>query len=428
MPPEEKKSTKKGIATKKKKKMYRVLRKEDERGMVMVLILLVMVMLVIVGSVLLVTSLTENQISTNDVAAVQGFYVAEAGLQTALKDLNTGGTGSVSGTVGSGQYTASATAADPPTGQKRIDAYGYVPNSASPRAVKRVSMLVYRPSPFRWGGFGESQVDIVADSNTDSYDSEVGPYGGSNVSPNGDVGSNGNISLAAGCTVNGDATAGGTISGIAGCTITGTSTPDAPHVDLSSVDFPSGTYTASVPPGSPAMLVSYNSTTGNLTVGPGATLTLPAPGYFKDVSVTAGSTLTLSAPGAYCFHDLSVLAGSSLRIAPGGHVDIYVSRKLDMAAGSLANLSGLPTNVSIWGCGTDTTPWSISAGSGCALALYAPNHPVTVAAGGAVYGSIIGATISESAGCYFHYDEALARQPGNGKYIVAPRSWTELNP
>ena len=370
--------------------------KGDQRGMVMVVTLLIMVILVIMGSVLIVTSLTEHQISSNDVAAVQALYVSEGGIQTVLNDLDKGLSPSTSGTIGAGQFTASVTAADPPAGQKRVEAYGYVPNQASARGVKGISVLVYRKSPFQWGAFGDSQVDISFSGMTDSYDSDVAAYNAGTAGSNGDVGSNGNINLSGSALIHGDAGAGGTISNPA-TQVTGIATPGMPPVTLSEVDCPAGGYTA------------------------------PADSN-GDLKVSGGDNITLSDLGPYYFRDVILSGSSTLTLSSTGHVDIYISRKLDLSGGGINNTDALPTSLSIWGCGTETSDWSLSGGSGSCFAVYAPYHKCAISGAGDLWGSVIGKEVTSSDGSKIHYDEALARRPGIGKYMVVPRSWTELSP
>ncbi len=394
--------------------IYQMRLRSNERGMVLVLTLLAMVILVILGSVLVVTSLTEHQISSNDVAAVQALYVAEGGIQTVLNDLNKGGTGSIPSpvTVGPGQFTFSIVDFGPPTGQKRIEVTGYIPTQASPRAERRISVLVYPKSPFLWGAFGDNQLEMSNGGLTDSYDSDVGTYratynGVANVGSNGDVRSNGNVDLSGfGTHVHGDATAGTTVTDP--WRVTGTATNSAPAVTLASVGCPAGGYTpdASVPSGTN---INYDASRGDLTIAWRA-------------------NVTLSSPGTYYFHNVVLFGDSTLTLSDSGHVDIYISGQLNCGGGTLVNPSGAPTNLTIWGCGTDTQGWTLSGTSQSAFAVYAPNHIVTISGGGALYGSIVGYEVKNTGGAFIHYDEALTRRPGIGKYMVAPRSWTELTP
>src|SRR3989304_7814194 len=59
----------------------------DERGVVLVISLLVGVLLLLLGSQMMVASLTEKTISSNEVEAARAFYAAEAGVQHAKKSL-----------------------------------------------------------------------------------------------------------------------------------------------------------------------------------------------------------------------------------------------------------------------------------------------------------------------------------------------------
>lgn len=60
---------------------------DDERGIVLIVSLLVLMVLSLLGSVFLLLSGTEVTISRNSQVATQGFYAAEAGIETALNNL-----------------------------------------------------------------------------------------------------------------------------------------------------------------------------------------------------------------------------------------------------------------------------------------------------------------------------------------------------
>ncbi|MDH7498897.1 MAG: pilus assembly PilX N-terminal domain-containing protein [candidate division NC10 bacterium] len=378
----------------------------DEQGAVLGIVIMLMALLFIVGWVLISLSVMQGQIASNEVEMIQALYVAEGGIHVALNQLNQGITPSTSGSIGTGQYVVSVTDVSPPSGTRRIDAYGYIPSQASARAMKRVSVLVMRPSPFNWGAFGDTKVTLGGGALTDSFDSGVGAYGPSNVYSNGDVGSNGNIDFSGKTTqVRGDATAGGTVQDPN--KVTGVSTNGAPPVPLSLVDCPAGGYTpaASVPTGTG---ITYNATTGDLNISVGANLTL--------------------APGTYYFHNVSMTGGSTLTVAGGGSVVIYCSGQFDLTGGTVVNPSGFAANMVVYGCGTNTTDWIVTGGATAYYAVYAPTHKLTFPGGSAFYGSVVGKEVVNTVGAFIHYDEALTRIPGLDPYEIVPRSWTELNP
>ncbi len=397
-------------------KKQRVNRHPDQRGIILVVTLMVVLILALLGLAFLTISGTEHQIAKNDQEIAQALYVAEGGLQTAINQLNRGllPPAAIDG-IGPGEFTVTVTDASPPAGQQRIEATGYVPTQASPRAVKRIAVLVCNAawaainrcsSPFQDALFGLNSVTVSA-STTDSYDCANGGYGGSNVGSNGDVGSNGNITLSGSTQVHGDAitTAGHTVSNPALVIPPGMVKTEAP-VTMPDVACPAGGFTPSVP--SLGSHSSYNPATG-------------------DLKIQGGDNLTLSSPATYYFHNVTISPGS-LTIATGGHVDIYIGGKLDAGGGSVVNSSSLPTNLTILGCGADTSAWTFSSGNGNAyLGLYAPNHSLTLSGGGNLYGSFIAeGTITESGGTRVHYDECLGREPLNGKFAITPGSWTEL--
>jgi hypothetical protein len=99
-----------------------------------------------------------------------------------------------------------------------------------------------------------------------------------------------------------------------------------------------------------------------------------------------------------------------------------VSGQLDWSGGTLVN-PGKPTDLTVWGCGTNTSDWTVSGGSGAKLALYAPHHLLTVSGGGDVYGGLVVGSLVNSGGSMIHYDEALGQQGGSS---VVAGSWTEI--
>ncbi len=382
----------------------RVVPGKDQRGMILVVTLMMVLMLALLTSAFLMTSGTEHQIAKNDQELIQALFVAEGGLQAVLNSLNLGLTPPTTGTIGPGQFTATVTNAPPPTGQQRLVATGYVPSQASPRAAKKLAMLVTTGSLFQWAGFGKQYVKISNEGFTDSYDSASGPYGGTNVSSHGDARSNGDITLSGSSLVKGDAMAGGTVSNPSN--VTGTSTNGAPAWNPLPVACPSGGYTPSVPSG-PG--ITYDANHG-------------------DLKVAQGNNITLSSPATYYFHDVSLSGGSTITFTAGGRVNMYVSHKFSGSGGGVVNTSGLPPNLLIWGCGDDTSPWSLTGASGAYYGLYAPNHELNVTGGGNIWGSIITDGISDTGGSSIHFDQDLARilAPGS-KLSIVPRSWTELS-
>jgi hypothetical protein len=238
----------------------------------------------------------------------------------------------------------------------------------------------------------------------DSWDSRVGGYAASNcvtlgVTCDGDLGSEAALSVTAG-SVKGDA--GG--ASVSGCSrVTGTCPGAAPTDAITAVSCPAGWSPAADVPVPPA--TAYSPVNGN-------------------VVLNAGSSLTLSAASSpYRFNDVTVR--SNIIVPAGsGHIDVYIAGTLSMTAGGFTNMTGDPTKLTIWGCGSSTTGWQVLAGSAAYLAIYTPLHDVQLKAGSVLYGAITSASLTSSASATVHFDEAL--KAAAGPPALLPGSWTEV--
>jgi len=277
-------------------------------------------------------------------------------------------------------------------------------SAATRRGLRTVAVVITVSTSFHYAAVGFTDIS-VSSSNTDSWDSAVGAYGGGNVGTNGDIRSNGTISMLSGSTaIKGDAQAATTIVG-GGCAhVTGTCTGGQPTVTIPDVSCPAGFSPASDVPSGPG--ITYVPATGALTVGGGKTITLNysnSPYRFSSMSFSGSSVLTFTGTPQ--------------------HVDLYVSGAVNLSGGTIQNPSGKPTNLTVWGCGANTAAWTLTGSSNAFYAVYAPHHPVTLTGGSPLYGALVGASINLTGGSALHYDEALGRV---GVVTSLPGSWTEV--
>ncbi len=261
---------------------------------------------------------------------------------------------------------------------------------------------------FPWAVFGQ-QSSSMGGGGTDSWDSRLGPYNPATAGSNGDLVSNGDWTLNNSTIVKGDLSAGGNAFNTAG--VTGTVTTHAPQVPAPPViACPKGGYTpkaslGTLPPG-----VSYSASSGALTVGTGANLILTGVFYYFSSVTLSGGTLTLNNGGR--------------------HADIYVSVDLTITGGSVLNTAARPTDLEIWGCGTDANKWEIKSSADAYMSVYAPSHEVKVSGSGDVFGAIVCAFFATGGGgSHVHYDEALGGVTGpiyGGTYgaLVSPHAAT----
>jgi type II secretory pathway pseudopilin PulG len=241
----------------------------------------------------------------------------------------------------------------------------------------------------------------------DAFDSDVGPYSALSADTTASIWANGDMTVTK-TTVKGSATAGGTITLGQDGVVTGGTTPAASALPpMDTLPCPAGGYTptAKVPTG-PG--VSYNSSTGVVTVSGGATLTLTDSSYF--------------------FRSI-VLTGNSKLVFPGNpYASVYLRDSLNAAAGTINNVSANAASLSLASCGTSATPafWALSSGGTASYySVYAPNHVVYQTGAGDFYGAVVASVYFATGGSKFHYDAALARQSSN-KVAVQRGSWAQL--
>ncbi|HEV8357327.1 MAG TPA: hypothetical protein VGQ17_11230 [Gemmatimonadales bacterium] len=267
-------------------------------------------------------------------------------------------------------------------------------------------------SVFKYAAFGVTSMTMSAGPTTDSFNSDSGSYAATKCTTNcnGDLATNGSVTLSGGLAKD-SVFYGTTKSGCTSARVTsGDCTPIPQPLSAPTIPCP-----ASPSPFSPTTDLTPTSGTGYT----------PATGV---LDVNGSVTLNTALTKVFKFKDLTLKAGDALIIpaATVGHVDIYLTGKLTQLGGSINNLTQKPTNLTIWGCGSDATTWEFkAAGTTSYFAVYAPNHPITISAGGALYGAFVGATISLSGGTQIHYDDALGT--GSGTVIAfIPGSWTEI--
>ena len=279
-------------------------------------------------------------------------------------------------------------------------------SAATRRGLRTVQLVLTVSSSYKYAVIGDNDLKISS-GGTDSYDSDVGAYGGGNVGTNGDIRSNGTISQLSGSSyITGDATVVGSITvSQCGHVHTGTCQGGQAADPMPDATCPAGYSPASDVPISAG--VTYNALTGVLLVSGGsAVVTLDyahTPYRFSNLTLQGGATLTFQGTPQ--------------------HVDLYVSGVLSTSGGSVVNPTSKPINLTIWGCGANTSNWVMSGGTGAYFAVYAPNHQTTVSGGGAIYGALMVGSLVNSGGSWIHYDEALGR---TSVPTLVPGSWAEV--
>jgi hypothetical protein len=261
--------------------------------------------------------------------------------------------------------------------------------------MAQVQVDVQRGSPFQIGLLGLSLVELEDRAVVDSYDSALGEYDPMTAGSEGHIQSNGDITLLTDNTVNGNVLAGGAVTLGSGSTITGTATEGVPSVAVVtdvSVPPPTSDTAGISPPG------AYDTSTYDLTVNPGQTVTLE--------------------PGTYSFNKITLRTGAKLAMA--GPVVIYMADQFYAQNGAVINTSKSPANLmiisSVSGADAITTE---EPGSGEFYGgIYALNGEVEFNDGGwNIYGAIVADEIDIEDDARFH--------PA-GKFRPSAGTWQEL--
>jgi Flp pilus assembly protein TadG len=240
--------------------------------------------------------------------------------------------------------------------------------------VTAVAIARYTPSQGNIGIVGIDSLTLKGTPETDSYNSNNGPYGGSNIGNYGNIGSNGNVDLQGDPTVNGWAYYG------PGASITGVGHADGYATLVAPLAYDSAVSPASNNNASlPASSYVDSSNPPNLTMhGNNAALTLPS--------------------GTYLFNNFSATGGT---LSVSGQVSIYVQGSFALT-GNLVD-GQIPSNLQIYVLPSSTAV-SFGGTSSLFAQIYAPDTPVTGGGTGDFYGSVIGKTLYLGGTGAVHYD------------------------
>jgi hypothetical protein len=280
-----------------------------------------------------------------------------------------------------------------------IISYGYVPSKSSYKTRKTI-MLTYSISrAFEKGVAALNSITMSGQASTDSYDSSLGAYnlllpdGTYNIGQEGDIASNGAITLGANTVINGDANPG------EGYPFTGTppvsgsyGTLQAPLV-IDPIILPANISTVNdnglidIPVTDPPTTI-FTSGTNNLVLSGTTQIGLPAGTYYF-TSITMSGQSSINVTGATTIY---------IDAASGGVVDVNITGQ------GVVNNTGSPGNLIIYYTGSSIKLAGQASFSG---AIYAPQATVTMSGQADIYGSIVCGSNVDSGQAAIHYDKNL---------------------
>lgn len=388
--------------------MFTILK--NNQGSALIISLLMLVMLSFIGIASVITSVRDMDISQNTQEKTKAFYIAEAGAERGLAQVNDSAAwraGFSSITFGSGAYSVTITDSltDASLGKNLklvasgTDGYG-----------ESVIETILKPkikinSIFKWAMFGDKKVTISGQGYYDRYDSDLGTYdtqdtngpdGGGYMyaDTGGNVGGNSIINLSGQEFFHGDVQTSNTDSANGwdvlqnDATIYGAISETIPRFDI-----------APIPD---SMFTRANSTNNNST---GITLAGGA-SYNNGSKELQGNSGTITfGNGTYYFTKMD-LGSATINVAAGAKAIIYLTGDFTHSGGGNINTSGVPAGFQVYTKGANVTMGGTSDISGT---FYAPNAVVSVSGTGHLYGSFLGKEANVSGQRYIHYDYALSR-------------------
>ncbi|MCD6249435.1 MAG: pilus assembly PilX N-terminal domain-containing protein [candidate division Zixibacteria bacterium] len=369
----------------------------NEKGSAILITLVIIGLVSLLGVMAINTSVSETELSFNQIHSDKAFYVAQSGARRAFAELcedTSWTTGYSDVSYSNGLYSVQVI--DSTTDSSLIDTVILRSTGEYNGAHSTVELWVVPGvfHPFEHAMFGKSLVDIRNSFVTDSYNSDSGTYAATSLVEAGDVGSNGNIIVKNGAFIGGDVVSsllGGT-SVNPGATVTGTISDTAPEQDIPDVPQSEFDWAETVNDASTGLSGSYSYN--------------PASG-----TLLSTGTVTLTS-GVYYFSDITLKNSASLELAPGADVTIYITGDIELKNSSEMNTTGDSGDLIIYSQGD----FILKNSGDVAAVFYSSNGTADLRNSGEFYGSIVADEIICHNSANFHYDRNLGNieRDGNG--------------
>ena len=409
--------------------MLRLLR-DNNNGTVMVITLALVTLLAILSAAFASIATFGMRNANWHTRRAQSFYITEAGLDKAIALLRQDSDWSASGcgdgsatnnfsgeggwyplhdpntgtnvnniTIGSDTYSVSVQLCNPPgSNGKKID----IKAEGDSQNVKRKIQM--RAIGLSLAVFGDEGVDMAGHPAIDSYNSNNGPYGGTNIGANGNVGSNKDIELKGNTTLSGDVTPG------PGCqvlitsgsvTVTGSTEPAKELIYLPPVD------------------INFSATNGLAKHGNQTYTLTDGTYYFTNIDFSANSELVIN--GNVTIYCESATFSGQAQITVNGKLKFYCSGDFKSTGGGIINATQKAENFILYSSGA-LVDIKLVGNSSFYGVIYAPNADADVSGTNDFYGSVIARTVTCSGTGLVHYDEAL----DNVIKIITTALWHEV--
>ncbi len=391
----------------------------NEKGIALVAAISLVAILALLGTVSVITTSTELMISKNHKTSVQANYAAEAGYSHLIgtysnntnyflsKDTATtmGLPATEPGTANFGNNLAywfpsiTYDTNDPP---QYVDVVSHG-KAWGTNSVEKIQIRITATdsSPFDHGIFGDEDITITGNGETNSYDSSTDPTASALLS-NGNVGTNdtgaGTIALSGNAVINGDVEVGpggnpGTDITTSGNAVVNGYTSAAESLeDMTPMTDPGG--------GTPETLKLKKNKTKTISSG---TYRLPKLEIKDDAIGIISGDVTLYVDG-----DTKIKGNGMLKILPGGSLTIYAADKVEIKGNGIVNQNATlrPEECVIFGT-SSCLEVKVDGDADLYAAIFAPAAATQISGNGDIYGSIIVDTITIEGNGDVLYDESL---------------------
>jgi len=384
----------------------------NNRGVALLAVLALMGMLSLVAIMAVDRANTDIDLTFNQLHQESAFYVAEAGLNRAFRQLNDDNewrTGYSNESFGNGAYWVLIIDSNSQAG---LDDTLIVRATATVHGSTSNLEAIVVPNytnPFSYALFGDSAVSVINQTCTNSYNSDSGSYIETSTDTSGDVGSNGTIFVDNVATIGGDVVSaldtGITISwtsSVSGDTISGADPREVEIVPQEEFDWAETVNNA--PSGFSGANFDYDPDT-------------------HELQVSQWGSLTLSS-GVYYFSDIYLENAASIDLVEGASVVIYMTGDINLENITSMNNGGSPADLVIYSQGDGFT---LSNDTKFYGSFYGPDAIFYVENNTDLYGSVVAdAIVIENQAC-FHYDRDLrdfSRRSYDGSMSMP--GWKEL--
>jgi len=287
-----------------------------------------------------------------------------------------------------------------------------------PQVSRMIQALLKKHKLFNYAILTSDLIDVSGTANKiDSYDSSLGLYGGVNVGSEGTIVTNSTanpaITLRGGATIDGDVVTGpgGTATTAGGASYSGSPYANA-DIFMPSVVVPDNLQNAT--------LQSAISLAGNNT------LELFSGDYrYKSITLSAKAQLILNGDvNLYCTESPSITTeAQSQIIIKNGDASIYFDGDVSISGKGVLNESGAPSDLTFYG--TDSVSNINLSGIGTFYGtFYAPGADYFYIAGNSeLFGAVVGKNVSLAGTAQIHFDEQLMQDSPTIGYD--PYYWEE---